>query len=64
MNLCKLFNEHAGKPIKVKMKDGEVISGLLSCYISANDNDPEPECIIVGNIELPEDEIEEIEIDG
>ena len=64
MKLNELFNKHAGKHIKVEMSDGEIVSGILSCYISAEDNDPEPECIVVNNVELSADEIMDVKIEG
>ena len=44
------------------MTDGEVFEGMLSAYISAADNDPEPESVIIGAIELYTNEIKTIEV--
>lgn len=60
MNYCKLFDEHAGDQVKVVMTDGEIFTGKLTLYISAADNEPEPESIAVNNTELYTNEIAEV----
>lgn len=60
MNYSKFFEQYAGKNVKVTMTDGEVFRGELFGYISAEDNDPEPESIVVGRTELYTNEIKEI----
>ncbi len=62
MNYCKLFNEHAGKNVKVIMTNGEVFEGELFAYISAADNEPDPESIVVGSTELFTNEIQSVEL--
>lgn len=62
MKYSELFDRHAGKRVKVIMTDGEIIRGKLSGYISAEDNDPDPESVIVENIELFTNEIKTIEV--
>lgn len=62
MSYSKLFRENAGKVITVVMNDGEKISGKLNGYISAVDNDPEPECIIINNTELYTNEIVDVSV--
>lgn len=62
MNYCKLFRENAGKNVKVVMTDGETFTGKLSGYISAADNEPEPESILIGNTELYTNEISTVNI--
>lgn len=62
MNFCKFFRENAGKQVKIIMTDGEIFEGKLSCYISAEDNEPEPESISIGNTELYTNEIKNVEV--
>ena len=64
MNFCKLFRENAGKTAIVKMTDGEVFEGKLTGYISQADNEPEPESVLIDNIELYTNEIADITISG
>lgn len=62
MNYSKLFEEHAGKTVKVVMTDGEVFEGDLFAYISPKDNEPDPESIVVGQTELFTNEIQSVEV--
>lgn len=62
MNCSKLFKEHAGKAVKVIMTDGEVFEGELFAYISPEDNEPDPESIVVGRTELFTNEIQSIKV--
>ena len=60
MNYCKLFRENAGKKASIKMTDGEIFEGKFAGYISSADNEPEPESILIDNIELYTNEIESV----
>lgn len=62
MNYCKFFRENAGKSVKVEMTDGEIFTGKIIGYISAEDNDPEPESILIDNTELYTNEIQTVSI--
>ena len=62
MSYSKFFRENAGKSITVVMNDGERLSGTLNGYISAADNDPEPESIIVNYVELYTNEIADVSV--
>ncbi len=52
MNYSKFYDQNASKQVKVIMTDGEEFSGELFAYISAEDNEPDTESIIVGRTEL------------
>lgn len=60
MNYAAFYRENAGKNIKATMADGEIFSGELFAYSSAQDNDPES--IVVGRTELFTCEIAQIEV--
>lgn len=62
MNYSKLFEEHAGKMVRAVMTDGEVFEGELFAYISSEDNEPDPESIVVGRTELFTNEIQSVEV--
>ena len=62
MNYCKFFRMYADNNVKVTMTDGEIFEGKLAVYISAADNEPEPESITVGNTELYTNEILFVEV--
>jgi hypothetical protein len=62
MNYAVFYRENAGKDVIATMTDGEVFSGELFAYISAQDNDPDPESIVVGRTELFTCEIERLEV--
>lgn len=62
MNFHDFYKKNAGKNVKATMTDGETFSGELFAYISAQDNDPDPESIIVGRTELFTCEIERIKV--
>lgn len=55
-----LYEAH-GKNVIVTMKDGQVFHGRAYDYTSAADNDPDPESITIGHIELFAPEIKSIE---
>jgi len=52
MNYAEFYKEHAGKRVSVEMTDGEIFSGELFAYTSAEDNEPDPESIVVDRTEL------------
>ena len=55
--------EANGKEVKVTMRDGQVFVGRAYDYISAYDNDPDPESITMPpGYELFAPEIEKIEL--
>lgn len=56
-----LYEAH-GKNVRVTLKNGRVYSGKAYDYISALDNDPDPESITIDNVELYEPEIDKIEL--
>lgn len=67
MVYSEFYNENSGKIVRVKMTDGEVFVGELYGYISGEDNEPDPESIIVKNshgvlTELFSDEIADINL--
>ena len=62
MNYCKLFRDHAGKEIEVIMTNGEKFNGKLVGYISALDNEPEPESILVDYTEIYTNEIAAVNV--
>lgn len=62
MNYASFYNENAGRQVRVEMTDGELFTGELFAYISAADNEPEPESIVVNRIELFTCEIRHIEV--
>lgn len=56
-----LYESH-GKNVRITLKTGQVYAGKAYDYISALDNDPDPESITIDNTELYKPEIEKIEI--
>ena len=54
--------EAAGKTVRVTFRDGDEMTGFVNCYTSALDNEPDPESIMIGNIELYAPEIKSIEL--
>jgi hypothetical protein len=56
------LKEAEGRKVKVTFTDGETMSGLVVCYTSALDNEPEPASITIGNTELYENEMQSIEL--
>ena len=52
--------EYVHKKVEVVFTDGESLSGIVSDYTSALDNEPEPESIGIGNIEIFGPEIKSI----
>ncbi len=55
------LRESESKRVKVAFLDGETITGTVSYYTSALDNEPDPASITIGNMELFEPEIAAIE---
>ena len=56
------------KPVVVKCTDGEIIKGTFSEWVSAADNEPGPEAVIIENVNkvlvmIFVDEIDSIAID-
>ena len=45
----QLFNKH----VVVRCTDGEALKGILSGWISAEDNEPDPESIIIDTANAP-----------
>ena len=62
VNLSDFYSKHNGESVRVVMTDGEVFTGVLFGYISAMDNEPDPESVIIGKTELMADEISVIEV--
>lgn len=54
--------EYLKKNIVVVCKDGYTVEGKCDCYFSAEDNEPDPEAIIVGTEEIPIKDIMRIQI--
>lgn len=61
MNYAEFYRKNAGKQVRVEMTDGEIFVGELFAYISAADNDPDPESIVIDRTELFTREISRIE---
>ncbi len=61
MNYAEFYRENAGKQVRAEMTDGEIFVGELFAYISAADNDPDPESIVINRTELFTREISWIE---
>ncbi len=62
MYYAEFYKKNAGRLVKAVMTDGEIFTGELFAYISAQDNEPDPESIIVGRTELFTHEIETVEV--
>lgn len=58
----EFFNKNEGKNVSVTMVDGEVFTGVLYGYVSAVDNEPDPESIVIDRGELTELLTEEIKM--
>ena len=58
MYYAEFYKKNAGRLVKAVMTDGEI----FTAYISAQDNEPDPESIIVGRTELFTHEIETVEV--
>ncbi|MEA5059371.1 hypothetical protein SDC9_203298 [bioreactor metagenome] len=56
------LQESEGKKVKVYFVDGESMTGTVSYYTSALDNEPDPASITIGHVELFEPEIKRIEL--
>lgn len=54
--------EAAGKTVRVTFQDGDTMTGFVSSYTSALDNEPDPASIVIGDFELYEPEIKSIEL--
>ncbi len=62
MRYSEFYHQNSGKTVRVEMLDGEVLMGELFAYLSALDNEPDPESIVVDDIELPTNEIKDIRV--
>lgn len=60
MYYSEFYRQNSGKTVRVEMLDGEVLTGELFAYFSALDNEPDPESIVVDDVELPTNEIKSI----
>ena len=60
MNYCKFFRDYSGRTIKVTMTNGEIFVGKLVGYVSADDNEPDPESILIDYTELFTNEIDDV----
>ena len=58
MNLHDLF----GHNVRIECDNGLIVEGHVHMYTSAEDNDPEPESISVGNYELFQSDIKEVTV--
>lgn len=58
--MMKLY-EAEGQKVRIILKDGAVFEGVAYDYISALDNEPEPESITIDSIEIYAPEIKKIE---
>lgn len=54
--------EANGRKVIITLKNGHVYKGLAYDYSSALDNEPNPECISIGDTELYAPEIAKIEL--
>ena len=62
MNYAKLFEKYSGKQIQVVTNDGYIFEGEFFAYISAADNEPDPESIVVDRTELYTNEIRSLSV--
>lgn len=46
------LKESFGKRVRIVFDDGEEMTGFVGGYTSALDNEPDPESITIGGIEL------------
>ena len=56
------LHEASGKNVTITLKNGESFKGFAYDYMSALDNEPEPESITINSIELYAPDIEKIEL--
>ena len=61
MDYAEFYRRNGGKRVRVEMTDGETFTGELFAYLSASDNEPDPESIVVDRTELFTNEIGKIE---
>ena len=54
------LRQYLRKQVEIEFTDGEKLSGIVTDYTSALDNEPEPESICIGNIEISLTEIKAI----
>ena len=47
IDMSECFDAFEGHQVEVTMKDGEIFTGVLDDWISALDNEPEPESILI-----------------
>lgn len=62
MRYSEFYHQNSGKTVRVEMLDGGMLTGELFAYLSALDNEPNPESIVVDDIELPTNEIKSISV--
>lgn len=62
MEYSEFYRNNSGKKVKATMNDGEVFTGELFGYISELDNEPDPESVIIGRVELFTSEIRSIDV--
>ena len=55
--------EYMNRKVIVHCIDGQIIKGTITDWITAYDNDPDPESIIVSSIEIFLQEIDYIDLD-
>lgn len=53
MDMRECFDKMDGKQVRVTMKDGKAFTGILDGWISALDNEPDPESIILKTTVYP-----------
>lgn len=62
MNYCVFYLKHGGERVRVLTLEDEVFIGFLEDYTSAVDNEPDPESITVGDVEIYTSDIKKIEL--
>lgn len=56
----RTLRQYLRKMVEVEFTDGEKLTGVVTNHTSALDNEPEPESICIGNIEILATEIKSI----
>ena len=64
MDYFTFYLKHGGERVLVVTNDGERFKGILEDYTSDLDNDPEPESITIGDVELYTSDVSKIELLG
>lgn len=57
-----ILHKLLGREVSIECDNGRIIQGLVHMYTSADDNEPEPESITVGNYEIFQADIKSIKI--